>query len=535
MKTSTYLKSGLATLSVAALIALSGCGGSSGTSSISGTVQASIIKGVKVCIKDNNTSCATTDANGRFTIAGFAPPQTLEIKVGNTYLSKRIQVNSTTVAITPKLIAKAEGNESLAPYIGLLLHKAAGDENLTRELCDLSGVTSIDINGTAADDNGTLIDGLKDILRNSNRITIITPDRNDTITETDVIEYETAYPEMTSDQVNFAGAASIGDLATFSYDTDTHSISYHVQGSAFGDVNGTKQLTNLFNNIIFTDSNNNFYFFSGSMGVAMVDLNESDTNDTKTPIIGLQTPPSTDTSLIINKTFNYIEFNSTGSPILCDNNVPPNCVPNFKIIRVYATSSNAQDGNWTTDEFNLSSGNFEVNYTSGTWELNGTHLDINDSNVTVAHAIIRPPVGTGRAGFLVDIEGNITERGFGIGVEAKELNISEIEGTYYFTSISLRDRNASFGCVTISDDNDSNISTGIFTVSKECNGSIVNGTLKLNPYIDDLNITVPGIVEVNDSGDISYAFIDPVSGYFIEIDPNPTDPGLTIGSNKPLQ
>lgn len=118
-----------------ALFGLSGCGGSSGgssstTSSIDGTVQASILKGVKVCIKGTST-CSMTDVSGKFTINGFAAPQTLELYVGNSKLGE-VVASADTISVTPKLLA--DGNATIASHIGVMLHKI-GDCKVADATC----------------------------------------------------------------------------------------------------------------------------------------------------------------------------------------------------------------------------------------------------------------------------------------------------------------------------------------------------------------------------------------------------------------
>lgn len=512
---------GLLSASVIALLGLVGCGGGGGdssstpTSSITGSVQASKVVGAQVCVKGTSV-CDTTDTNGRFRISGYGPGTTLSVEVGSTPIGS-ITVNSSSIDITPKVLAN---NETIAQYIGAILHKVCGDNNMTATVCNVGGKTlTLSAN--------SLIEEIIQDLNNTNSVTVSVDGNNVTTSLADIVKYATANPEMVSNEITFAGAASVGDYATFSYNSENATISYHLQGQAFPNgKDGSKTLSNLYGNVFFTDTdtaqnlanmiaNNNFnlgavdfYFFSGSLGVARlpsVDANASF-------IVGMQTPPSIDPSLIVNKRFNYIDFDANGS------------IGNFSIIDVNGTAGDI-NGTWT----NLIDGS------NGTWDINGTHLDIKDNSGVVAHAVIRPPVGNGRAGFILDkVQG-----GFGLGVEAQLVTASEISGEFFY--LDKGNNWACFGRTTISDNNDNNASTAQFTFQDDqCFGTTADnnlnspGLLELNPTvtIGRAQFELKGIAKVSDT---EYAFIDPESGYYISVDMNASDPMISIGSNKPLQ
>ena len=482
------------------LVGCGGGGGSSTSSSVSGTVNASILKGVKVCIKGTST-CATTDANGRFTINGFAPPQTLEIFVGDSKLGE-VTASSSSIAVTPKLLA--DNNATSAPYIGAMLHKIGGCA-VADATCDLSNVTSVDINDT---ETKSLIEELKDALQQGLTTVALKVDHQDkNVTSADISEYETEYPEMVSDSTRFSGAASVGDFATFSYDKDTNKLTYEMNGSVFGAHNGAITLTNVNGNVFFKDSNDNFYFFSKSLAVAQIPVGDNNVSY----IAALQMPHSDaiDPSLFVNKRFNYIEFNSAGSP-------------SFAIIDINATSPNDTNGTWT----------MLPNNAYGTWELNGSHLDIKDARGTkIANAIIRPATKeNGRAGFVLDM----VSGGFGIGVEAKPLTDSELSGTFYYYN---RDLNTSpaynhwecYGKITV---NGISFQARDSWCSNGDTGGSFDDNLTLNPDVNlsGSNMTLNGIAKVSNT---QYAFIDPESGYYISIDFS--EPMISIGSNKSLK
>jgi len=347
---------------------------------------------------------------------------------------------------------------------------------------------------------------------NSSVVPIVVDGTDINLTDTNVTLYQTANPTMVGiTNVNYNGAARRGDYATFSYDKKTNTVTYHVKGNAFGDANGTREIENLYGNVFFKDKNgSNFYFFSGSLGVAVIPMNNDENNISF--ITGLQIPEknltASDLELIANKRFNYMEFNST--------------TISFGFIEINSTNVNDLNGTWSDFE----------NNDSGIWEVNGSHLDVKESNGTkVANVIIRP--GVSRSGIVVDL----VDGGFGIGVEAKELNTSELSGTFYYQNSG--NNYTCYGKAVVNGNS--------FTYSDDycvdengtqINGDSGSGTLILNPSVDidhdgtaDLNLT--GLAEVNESNGSEFIFIDPEDGYYISIDMRDGD--MSIGSNKPLQ
>jgi len=479
----------------AAVLALlfSGCGGGGGgttsSSSISGTVNASSLKGVKVCTEDE-TVCSTTDKSGHFVLNNVTPPVTLKLKIGDSTFGQ-VKASSTSIKITP--LRLADNNTTVASYIGALLHEIAGC-GFTKTQCDLSSVRSLDIN---ASDDKPLVEEIKDALSiNSQQIRYTVNGNTKTITENNATLYQTSNPDMVSSNVSFSGAASVGDFANFTYDKKTKTISYSIKGNVFGDKNGTREIESLYHNVFFKDKDSDTsYFFSGSLGVALIPV--TDTNISY--VVGLQMPEidEINASLIANKTFNYMEFNTNGSI-------------NFGLIDINSTSDT--NGTWTD----------KVSGITGTWKVSRTHIDVYNNNTKIANIIIRP--GSSRAGFIIDkVNG-----GFGIGVEAKELNASELSGTFYYYDNSP-DGTECFGTVDINRTNFSYKDEYCSDNSPD-NGS---GTLNLNPpvTIDGRSFTLNGIAQETNSS--KYVFIDPTDGYYIAVDINDSD--IAIGSNKPLE
>ena len=115
-------------------------GGGLGSVTLSGSVLASKVKGIKVCVQNTN-NCAVTDSDGRYQLSVSSLPVTLELKIGNLTLGD-VTVNSTSTAdttITPYDIA--EGDNQTAEAIGAFLHALVGDTSQTRTVVDLSNIS----------------------------------------------------------------------------------------------------------------------------------------------------------------------------------------------------------------------------------------------------------------------------------------------------------------------------------------------------------------------------------------------------------
>ena len=483
-------------LSISAAAFLIGCGGGS-SSSVSGSVEASKLEGIKVCLKGSD-NCAITDANGKFTLQNVNLPATLEIKIGNSVFAD-LNVKTTTLKITPSMLA--DNNSTKAAYIGAFLHKVAGCE-MDAQNCSFSGKVSVDI----TDGNGDkLLDKLFDAMKDGN-VSINVDGKEDEVNKSIVTRYENANPDMVSNEVSYKGAVKIGDFASFNFDSKTNKLTYNLSGSKLGQKDGNVTLVNEYKNIFFKDEDGDIAFFTKSLGVILTEYNNS-----MVPVVGLQMPTTLDTSLILNKRFNFIDISSDGI--------------DFTIVDV---NGSGNSGIWS-----------DIDGNNGNWELNNTHLDACENNgrscVPMAHFMIRPPiVEDGRAGIVVD---NL-DGGFSIGIEAKPITANEIKGTYYYEDIA-NDGTVCYGSVTV------NGETFNYQDAKCNKGTPSSGTgsLILNPQIDpdgdantDNNITLNGlaqVVDANGNPTKEYVFIDPKEGYYVSVDTQNGD--ISIGSNKPIK
>jgi len=144
MKTHIRKKLLTATIAAMTIASISSCGGSDSsvntssetTKTVVGTVEASKVAGAEVCIENTN-NCAISDENGNFQLTTTKLPVRLVVKVSQLPIGV-VSANSTFVPVNP--ITLSNGNETLAPKVGALLHALAGDVDGNATVIDLSKV-----------------------------------------------------------------------------------------------------------------------------------------------------------------------------------------------------------------------------------------------------------------------------------------------------------------------------------------------------------------------------------------------------------
>jgi len=247
-----------AALIVAASVFLVGCGGGGGGSStvekVSGSVQASVLKGVKVCLKDTGV-CTTTDKNGKFTL-DTTYPATLELSVAGVKLAE-VEVKSYT-NITPGLLS--EGNVTLGGYLGAFLHKAAGC-GITAYYCDLSNVKSLETNASGE----SLVEMVKNAVQNG--VLYAKANGKDVnVTLSDIDEYVTANPIISGKgDITYQGVMTLGDYAEFNFDLKNSKVDYSIKGNVLGKLATDSKIYNMYNNMLFVNSDaSNFYYLTAS-------------------------------------------------------------------------------------------------------------------------------------------------------------------------------------------------------------------------------------------------------------------------------
>ncbi len=328
-----------------------------------------------------------------------------------------------------------------------------------------------------------------------------------------------------SEKQNYAGAANVGDFAKLSFDTETNILNYSMSGNVFGEQSGSLQLTNAYGNFYY-DDNHDLFFFSGSLGVAVMEV-----DDNITFVSGLQMEGNVSIEDVINKRYIFVIFlpNKSGG-----------FSAKLDMIDINATTGDT-NGTWS-----------ELFGKYGNWELSEDHIVIyNHEGDKTSNVVLRS--GSSRVGFLMDV----VDGGFGIGVEAKALTAADGHGTFKSMDHSFIDNSNCFGETTLAPDTDGNVT---FTwVDKYCqdeNGNMQpvdpeaedsNGTgrLLLNPTvtINGNPVTLTGAACVADENNssqcsgIEFAFFDPEDGYFITVNTGDDEEGtgepmVGIGSNK---
>ena len=494
-------------LAVSAALVLSGCGWNNSDDdddSTEGSVEASKLQNITVCVKGEDI-CTKTAYDGYFSLNKKAPFE-LELKIGNSVLGS-VVAGSNYNRITPLVLANHD--PQLSAMIGAFLHKVAGcDMNDVK--CDFSNINNVDLNNSE-NDNLSLIDKLTLAVGTNLDLGIIKDGNLITLTQDDINRYASANPEMVDDSIGYQGAATVGDLTYFKYDPKNNMVAYNIVGPVFNNVyEGAIRVENVYNNMFFVDNYSNMYFFSKNLGMAITNINNAEDNGANVAVsLGVKIPLQTNVNLAKNKRFNIIDLNSSGDV-------------SFKIMDFNISA----DGNNTWNSFDA----------NGTWGINDDNSSFkffdSEGNLTKHFAIKQPATLNGREMIIVD---NITG-GFGVGVEAKPLTASDINGTFYYQRVQ-DDGVLCYGEATFNNNS-------ISVTDKYCmqiggnpdpdSKVSYTKTLELNPVIDpDNNITLTGLAKVIDDTNATYLFVDPKEGFLVEFDTNTKS--ITFGSNQPLK
>jgi len=494
----------LGTLSAITAVLLIGCGGSgsstnttsnsdnSSSTSVSGTVEASYLAGVKVCVKGTD-NCAVTDSEGHFTINAAAPVE-LEIKVGNSVVGD-VNANSSKVKITPAVLA--DENATVAAYLGTLFHVIGGCQ-ITDMQCNLGNIQEVDINPNS---DKPLVEELAEAVTQNTDVTVKVDNQNVVVDDENVTLYETLNPLMVGEnELYYHGISSGEGFLKFALDPDTLKLKYTVYNNVGEPIeDGEDQLINVYKNVFFRFKNetNEGAFVSGGLAVGYyVEDGEVHYN------IGLQYPErnltSKDVEFFANKSYNTLFFDTDGSI-------------EFSKVDLNTTNPADLNGTWSSSDGD-----------SGTWVVEQSHIKFLENGSTVAIGFLRP--GVSRAAIVY---GDVTDGGFGIGLEAKPLTAEELKGTFYYSD--TENNVTCFGQVNVNG-TDFSYKDEICTDNEPESGS---GSLVLNPTvtINGTSVALNGLAKID--GENEYIFIDPVDGYYISI--NPDTHSLSLGSNKPLK
>jgi len=256
---------GLKPISVAAVafaLSFTGCGGGGGSSSsvaksevIEGSVQASRLGGVKVCVANTN-ECSVTNSKGEFKLH-TSYPVTLEVKVGDTKIGE-VKASNKYVNITPGTLSK---DSVIAGYLGALLHKAGGCA-VTSSYCDLSKVKNIEIGLNTKD----LVSGIKSAIKNGTLYAKVN-DKSISVSKIDMDEYILSNPIISGKgEITYQGVMTLGDYAEFTFDLKNEKVDYSIKGNVLGKVASSSKIYNMYNNMLFVNSDaSNFYYLTAGI------------------------------------------------------------------------------------------------------------------------------------------------------------------------------------------------------------------------------------------------------------------------------
>jgi len=435
-------------LALVFLLTFSGCDSSSNNSNdnntniatpvtVQGTVQASYLKGVKVCIDDK---CDITNENGVFKIEDVYLPATLTLFIGNRILSEVEITNQDdfeNLKISPMFLAK--DNKTLAEYLGAFLH-GVGMCSLNAEKCDLSNVKEImvgDDNETNNWENRRIVDSLRKVLLKCDnihfRVSIKDKDGKDCIhnntidkqqadlyanhcgcgdnesNNNDINEQNDNNSNDNntndnsihtgSDNVSFIGLAGYNIAISGKYDKGNHKLYLSTNNKQW-----SVELKNVYNNIVFKDSNDNLYFISPTL-IAAPYIDE----------YGEKYISFLFKDYGINNTYNNMQ---QGDYLLLPD------LSNLKLSK----SIDKFIGNWE-----ISDSYDGLNY-KGEWELSYDLKKVivirSDGQVKDYNITMIPDIENGRSAFImenVDRDGYFT---FKVGIYRKPMTINELIGTY---------------------------------------------------------------------------------------------------------
>jgi len=291
----------------------------------------------------------------------------------------------------------------------------------------------------------------------------------------------------------YVGTVAKGDFAVFSF--DGRKLTYQVTGPVFGNRTGSLELSpvNPTNQYVYKDEDGDYFYFAGDLGVGEISID----NETVF-VVGLKkvgTLNATELAGSSGKKYIFLEVDNNGTVTVHTLTLKPNKT-------------------WTIND----------GESNGTWEVRekggqSCVMVRDDDNNTVANVVVKP--GKSRSVLIVD---NADGSGFGIGLEQKALNTTELEGIYQTYYYNPNNNVECFGTVMVNgtsyfyqerwcSDNDTESENGTIEINKLCNGTDQNG------------IACAGDYEV---------FIDPVDGYWLAVNPNTGERIFGVSSNSSL-
>ena len=485
-----------------ALLALGlvGCGGGGGGSSsngvdtqkISGSVEASYLSNVSVC--DKNTGiCTKTSSNGSFTL-NVPYPTELELKIGDYKLAD-VKAESANVKITPAVLA--ENNVTLAGYLGVFLHKAAGCD-IDAGVCDMSRAKNLEINASG----GNLVEKVKNFVNSHHTLSFKAGDNNYTITSKDLDYYITLNPLKTGvTTVEYQGAVTVGDFATFKFNFANDEVNYKFDGYVLNKLSHSGRFVNLYKNMFFINKNSSeFYFVTSGIMLAKIVNSQGDFD-----IIAIPKNYMPITAQEVAKKYNLV-FKGL--------NINGNVYNGFGILSLNS------DKTYSLIIKNITSGNFD-SYT-GSWEMNGNKVTLNLNGAPLMNLSVK--VGYIKNSIVADgING-----GYGFGSEALDITKRDLK-TYHYLKVAPLGNNETkvcFGYTNEKWENNTTISVterdskcmivrsypkyGTVTFEEIKTDAPVTYTANINPVVNvnGVSVKLSGVASVQQNGMFMYSFFD---------------------------
>jgi len=486
----------------------------SNLNTVAGVVEASYLKGVKVCVK-NTEDCAVTGDEGNFTIETTAAlPLTLEIKVGESVIGE-VKSDSEFVEVTPLVLA--ENNETVAGYVGAMLHLVSNCD-LAAEKCDLSGVSEVDVDEAQV---APLVKEITEKLTKSDEIEIKANGKTVKFTKTDAIKYMSINPTMTSKKLTFIGySLDKNGLVNLEADLDEMTLNYTVfdeDGNI--SVSKTSRLVNKYQNVVFTlmDDNESLIFLSPAFGAFVDENGKID--------YALEIPDVNITADILESFVNKSYY-----------------VVNMVFRNFLKFTINSDDVGSLKGAYTVNDGDFVAQ-----WDVEGKYIRFldRDGNRVIGYGVLK--MGENKNSIVITAEDFLA-----VGVEAKPIDVSEADGEYYYLRIKAKssDENDNLAKVAdipvIIDDDKENIElvqcygkavingTSFSYKDEYCSDSNpeeVNETLIYNPEFEEEGKYLEGIIQVKDKP--QFILVDKDTGMFYLIDLEART--HFFGSSKPIK
>ena len=399
MRKITYL-----TLSVIGTFFI-GCGGGGSSNAavdktLSGSVEASYLQNVKVCLKDTEV-CTLTNSQGKFSLAVDYPAD-VDLYIGDYKLGS-VKVTSKNYKITPAVLADA--NVTLSGYLGAFLHFASTG-TLNTNYCNMNNIKNLEINSSG----DTIVEKLKNYNYVDGNLTFSVNDKNYTVTKDDLNYYITSNPVKCGvNNIIYNGAATVGDYAEFNLNYFSKEMSYKFSGKELSNVQKNVKIYNLYRNMFYIgEDSSSFFFITRGVMISKI-VNSKGSFDVITLPHNFEKLTIKDVSKNYNILVKGLNVNGVSYEAFVNLTITPN-----KTYLMYLKPFNSDNVLKLTGKWDFDSDDKLVLY--------------DDNNQKVFYLKVKK--GLNKNSVVLDgING-----GFGLGVEAKDITRSDLK-TYHYLNI----------------------------------------------------------------------------------------------------